>query len=82
MKSVEDSQPRDVTVDERVKERAEKGRKFQFTTLRGTEEQKAIIDFAVKKEKTSIQAIFMDIVMRRIEETYGEEFDREVMGRL
>ena len=64
-----------LSVEQRVSKRAE-GRYFGLISYRGTEEQKALIDFAAKEAGLSKQKLIEEILMPELEKRYGEKFDR------
>nr|WP_172688446.1 hypothetical protein [Corynebacterium glutamicum]AMQ45214.1 parB [Corynebacterium glutamicum] len=64
-----------LSVEQRVSKRAD-GRYFGLISYRGTEEQKALIDFAAKEAGLSKQKLIEEILMPELEKRYGEKFDR------
>lgn len=72
--AVEQKRPEERTLEERIAFRAE-GRSYQLLSYRGTERQKALIDFAAAEERLSIQRLLDGILMPTLEERYGEKFD-------
>lgn len=70
----EQKRPEERTLEERIAFRAE-GRSYQLLSYRGTERQKALIDFAAAEERSSIQRLLDGILMPALEEKYGEKFD-------
>lgn len=74
IEAVEQPRPGARTVEDRLEARAA-GRYYQLLAYRGTEEQKALIDFAKGREGKSIQRMIEDIVMPELERRHGEAFD-------
>jgi hypothetical protein len=66
--------PADRTTEQRLAERAS-GRYFQLLSYRGTEAQKALIDYAAEREGTSIQKLLEGILMPELERRYGQDYD-------
>lgn len=64
-----------LSVEERVSRRAE-SRYYGIINYRGTEEQKALIDFAAKEAGLSRQKLLEGIIMPELEERYGLKFER------
>lgn len=64
-----------LSVEQRINKRAE-GRYFGLISYRGTEEQKALIDFAAKEAGLSKQKLIEEILMPELEKRYGEKFEQ------
>lgn len=76
IEAAEETRPSDRSLEQRLEARAA-GRYYQMLGYRGTEAQKALIDYAKQREGKSIQRLFEDIVMPELERRYGEEFDTQ-----
>lgn len=72
--AVEQKRPEERTLEERIAFRAE-GRSYQLLSYRGTERQKALIDFAAAEAGLSIQRLLDGVLMPALEGQYGEKFD-------
>lgn len=64
-----------LSVEQRVKKRSE-GRYFGLISYRGTEAQKALIDFSAKEAGMSRQKLIEQILMPELEKRYGEKFEQ------
>lgn len=67
--------PEEKTVEERTEERGNSGRRFQLVSYRGTEEQKALLDYAAAREGKSLQRYMEDVLMHVTEVRHGLDFD-------
>ena len=76
LNAVEAKSPEEQTPEQRIAYRAD-GRYYQLLTYRGTEKQKALIDFAAEKEGLSIQKLLESILMPELEKRHGREFDAQ-----
>lgn len=72
--AAEQKRPEDQSLEERMAYRAD-GRYYQLLTYRGTEKQKALIDFAAAQEGLSIQKLLENILLPELEKRHGKEFD-------
>lgn len=68
-----------LSVEDRVAKRAE-SRYYGIINYRGTEEQKALIDFAAKEAGLSRQKLLEGIIMPELEERYGLKFENGKEG--
>lgn len=66
-----------LSTEQRVEKRAE-SRYYGIINYRGTEEQKALIDFAAKQAGLSRQKLLEGIIMPELEERYGVQFDNDI----
>lgn len=66
-----------LSTEQRVKKRAE-SRYYGIINYRGTEEQKALIDFAAEQAGLSRQKLLEGIIMPELEERYGVQFDNSI----
>lgn len=66
-----------LSVEERVGKRAD-ARYYGLINYRGTEEQKALIDFAAKESGLSRQKLLEGIIMPELEKRYGMKFEEGI----
>lgn len=74
IEAAEKPQPADRNVEQRLADRAQ-GRYFQLLSYRGSEEQKALIDYAAAQEGKSIQKLLEGLILEPLEQKYGRDFD-------
>lgn len=66
-----------LSAEQRLEKRAD-SRYYGIINYRGTEEQKALIDFAAKKAGLSRQKLLEGILMPELEKQYGIQFDNDI----